>query len=466
MRQFYLKKKDNRMKYIRKTIIFIMLTPLLLTFIPKFEAAAASEGDYLKVGLKFGSSSVDTCTIASQEGFLLGTAEDRSFEEGMPLPAYTKLVATNENGNIVIRDPDGVLLSADLGSNGCIMPADYEDGGIFYFEGNPYRGGVMLLAQPNGTLTVINYISLEHYVYGVLNSELYHTSPMEALKAQAVAARSFGELNLGKHSEDGFDLCTTTDCQVYKGYSGEYPETNEAVDETRGEMIYCHGEPVTAFYYKNSGGYTQNAEDVWSYSQSYLKAVEDEYCPSYPWSASLSFDAIKEKLEAAGFQPGKIESVSISGRNGTGAVSELKIKGSGATVYLRKAEVRNVLGASTIKSNVFELTGSKAENGASAWKISNGSQTADPGKTVYVIDGSGSVRKLDGDASYGSNGTSTVRLGTSAALETVTGGTVNFSGFGYGHGVGMPQDSAVEMAKQGSTYDEILEYYYTGVEIK
>ena len=453
------------MKYIRLTIITIMFTFLILPFFGP-NAEAASEEDYVKVGLKYGSSSVDSCTISSEEGFLLGNAEDRSFEEGMPLPAYTKLVASNENGNIVLRDEEGTLLSSDLGSAGCIMPADYEDEGIIYYEKTPYRDGIMLLAKTDGTMTVSSYITLEHYVYGVLNSELGYGNPIEALKAQAVAARSYGELNLGKHSAQGFDLCCSTDCQVYKGYSDEHPQTNEAVDETRGEMIYCDGKPVMAFYFKNSGGYTQNAEDVWANKEPYLKAVEDEYSPKYPWSASLSFDTIRTKLEAAGYDPGTVQSVSISERNDNGSVSELKIAGSRSTVCLKKESIRNVLGAAVIKSSQFELTDSTVNGNSSAWKISNGDSSASPGDDICVIGGNGKVRKLDCDTVYGYNGASTVKLGGTAVSETVTGDTANFSGNGYGHGVGMPQDSAVEMAKQGFTYEEILEYYFTDIKVR
>lgn len=454
------------MKHRNRTIIIIIFTFLLLPFLTTFEAEAAGQDDYVKVGLKFGSDSVASCTIKAEDGFVLGTAEDRSFLEGMPLPAYSKLVISNENGAIVIRDENGTLLSSDLGSYGCIMPADYDDDGILYFEDTPYRDGIMFQAKSNGTLTVINYISLEHYVYGVLNCELNYTNPEEALKAQAVAARGYGELNLGKHSADGFDLCTSTHCQVYKGYSGEYPATNDAVDDTEGEMIYYDGEPITAFYFKNSGGYTQNSEDVWSGSLPYLRSVKDDYCPSYPWSTSLSFDAIQIKLEAAGFRPGDIDSISINDRNDTGAVSELKITGSDATVYLRKENIRSVLGATIIKSNMFQLADSITEEGSSAWNISNGFSTVSPDSKTYVINGSGTIKKLDCDSAYSSNGTSTVPLGAgTTSSESVTGGTVSFSGYGYGHGVGMPQDSVVEMAKQGFTYEEILEYYYTDIEI-
>jgi stage II sporulation protein D len=443
-----------------------MFTFVVLPFAFDFEAQAAGQGDYVKVGLKYGSGSVASCTIESKCGFILGTALDRAFQEGMPLPAYTKITASNESGNIVIRDENGVLLSSDLGSSGCIMPADYGDEGMLSLDGAKYRDGVTFIAKTNGTMTVINYLTLEHYVYGVLNSELGYTNPIEALKAQAVAARSFGELNIGKHAADGFDLCTTTNCQVYKGVAGEYPSIIEAVDGTRGEMIRYNGEPVTAFYFKNGGGYTQNSEDVWSGTQPYLRSVKDEYCPSYPWSTSLSFDAIRTKLEAAGFQPGNVESVSITGRNDTGAVAELKIQGSGATVYLRKDNIRAVLGATLVKSTVFELADCTTA-GSSGWKISSGISVATPDKDVYVINGSETVKKLDDENVYGYNGSATVKLGagSGSAVQTVTGGTAVFNGFGYGHGVGMPQDSAVEMAKQGFTYEEILKYYYTDIEI-
>lgn len=453
------------MKKAILTVTIIMFTFLVLPFLFGYKAEAAGRDDYVKVGLKFGANSVAACTLESSEGFILGTAAGRSFQEGMPLPAYTKLNISIENGNIVIRDENGTLLSADLGSEGCIMPANYEAEGILYLDGVPYRDGFMFPAKSNGTMTVINYTTLEHYVYGVLNSELNHTNPKEALKAQAVAARSFGERNLGKHSSDGFDFCVSTHCQMFKGYSGEYKATNEAVDETEGELLYYNGEPVAAFYFKNSGGYTQNSEDVWSDQLPYLRAVKDEYSPSYPWNTSLSFDIIRTKLESAGFKPGTIQSFSVNGRNASGSVSELKITGSDATVYLRKENIRSVLGATIIKSNMFELADSTVSSGSGKWFISNGNIPVEPGSKIYVINGDGLLNRLEDANAYISSGGSAVRLGSPIAAETVTGGTVNFNGFGYGHGVGMPQDSAVEMAKRGLSYDKILKYFYTGIEL-
>ena len=462
----YAAERVSSMKYIRTTVIIFMLTCILV--MASHTNAEAAEDNYLKIGLKYGSSAVTACTIKSDSGFILGTTANRSFNEGMPLPGYTTLIATYEKGNVVLRDESGTLLSSDLGTSGCIMPSNYATGGVLSVDNIPYRDGIMLLAKSNNTMSVINYITTEHYVYGILNSELGSSNPKEALKAQAVAARSYAELNLGKHSADGFDLCSTTHCQVYKGYSGEYESTNDAADETSGEMIYYDGKPVNAFYYKNSGGYTQNSEDVWTYSFPYLRSVKDEYCPSYPWSTSLSFDTIRSKLEAAGYSPGAIQSVSISSQNATGAVSELKITGSSATVCLTKEKIRTVLGATIIKSNLFTLSNGDTSAGGTSWKIGNGLSVVTPGSKLYVINGSGTIKQFtEADPVYGHNGMTTTKLGSSGTqVLTVTGGTANFNGFGYGHGVGMPQDSAIEMAKKGFTYDEILKYYYTGIEIK
>ncbi|HYE69792.1 MAG TPA: hypothetical protein VEA58_14340, partial [Anaerovoracaceae bacterium] len=160
--------------------------------------------------------------------------------------------------------------------------------------------------------------------------------------------------------------------------------------------------------------------------------------------------------------------IAIKGRNSTGAVCDLQIVGSNSSVTLQKEKIRNVLGSTIIKSLIFQLGDSYIEGtaGSSAWKISSGIKTESPENNIYVVSGNGTVTKTERVAIFGSNGVSTVRLdGGTTGSETVTGETATFSGYGYGHGVGMPQDSAVEMAKQGFTYDEILKYYYTDIEV-
>ena len=114
-------------------------------------------------------------------------------------------------------------------------------------NGKRYRGNLEIIVK-NNKITVINVVSLEDYLYGVLPGEMSPSWPLESLKAQAVAARSYGMATKGKHSKEGFDVCTTTDCQVYGGVDVEQKSTNRAVDETRGEVLTYDGKVITAFF--------------------------------------------------------------------------------------------------------------------------------------------------------------------------------------------------------------------------
>lgn len=460
------------MVYKKVTIISIMSILLLLSISLWGEMVVwADSNAYTKVGLKYGSSAVTICNIKSDGGFILGTASDTGFTALQPLPFNKLIIATLDQGKVVLKDESGLVLSADLGTSGCIMPANYDSGGVIYFEETPYRGGILLLPTSDNKMKVINFLSIEHYVYGVLHSEMGQASPIEALKAQAVAARSYAVANAKNHANDGFNMCSTTHCQVYKGYSAEYPSTNKAVDDTAGKVIYSQGKPVTAFYSKNSGGYTQNSEDVWSQPCDYLKAVKDIYSPDYPWTAIVSFDEIQTKLENAGQNPGKIQSVAIKAKTASGSVLEMEFIGSNQTVTLKKDAVRTTLGASLVKSLMFSMieagSWSTDNNELKNVTISNGTTTVLAGTEISVIDGSGTISKKSLADLYGSNGSNVIKMkGTGQTLEIVKQSPLTLSGKGYGHGIGMAQDGAIAMAKQGFTYEDILKFYYTGIEIK
>lgn len=469
----------------RKTRICAMLLSAVFVFtcIP-LSAAAKSSPNYIKVGLKYGSTAVAESVLKSDSGFQVINITDDGPEDTLPLPAYSKVVASVEGGSVVLRDTDGTLLVSDMGSTGAVMPLDYEDGdGVIDIDGTKYRDGVWLTVQGGSKLNVINYITMDHYLYGVIHAEMSQSFPLEALKAQAVVARSYAGKNKHAHSDYGFDVCTTTHCQVYRGYSNEYPKTTQAVDETSGDMIYSEGKVVQAYYYKNSGGHTQNSEDVWSSAEPYLRGVEDKYSPDYPWTVKMSFDDIKKKLETAGYHPGDIQSVSITKLNDAGAVAELTIKGSSNPVVLKKESVRTVLGASDMKSTMFKLANGTEESGGSVTAsgdlyASNGTQTKKTGSELYVLSSSGSQKKVTPGDVYISNGSNTSKPGSGsssggsssggsgATVSVVSESPVVFNGKGYGHGIGMPQDSAIKMAEQGFSYDEILKFYFTGVDIR
>jgi len=129
-------------------------------------------------------------------------------------------------------------------------------------DGQPYRG--VLEVRPGAGLTVVNVVNLEDYLRGVVPNEM---SPkafprIEALKAQAVAARTYALKSRGKYQAKGFDLCATPTCQVYRGKASEQPETDRAVAETRGEIVTYHGKPINALYTSTCGGHTENAANV------------------------------------------------------------------------------------------------------------------------------------------------------------------------------------------------------------
>jgi len=157
-----------------------------------------------------------------------------------------------------------------------LAPAD-EGSGLVVYGGKPYRGRIEVFANTRGTLTVVNVVGLEDYVRGVVANEL---SPggwpaIEALKAQAVAARTYAVSNAGRFRSQGFDLLPTTRSQVYGGRSTEHPLTDRAVAETRGLVATHAGRPINALYTSTCGGRTENAEDIFGGEPvPYLRARE------------------------------------------------------------------------------------------------------------------------------------------------------------------------------------------------
>ena len=471
---------------MRKTIITIMLTILLL--FPLYSFA-----DSIRVGLKYGSSAAMSYTLSSDSGFYMGVYKDGQFVPTMPVAAYTNLNAVCENGSVNLFGDDGNIVQQDF-ERYVIAAMDFDDGGVITADGKEYRGGIMFSINSTGSINMINVLEIDEYVYGVLNAEMHHDYPEEALKAQAVAARSFAVTNLNRHSQYGFDVCATTHCQVYKGYEDEYEETNAAVDDTAGLCIYSGGKVVSAYYFKNSGGYTQNINDVWGSESDYLKAVKDEYSPEYQWTATFSFDDIESKLESAGNSIGDIMRIEIVSRNESGAVDTLKFIGTGGEVSISKEKIRTLFDASVIKSTHFSFTeyntGSSdasqgtAETGAQKIAMSSVNVIGKDGarlslsakNSVSVIGDDGEIEKrtleniyaIDKSAALSAAGIlpASSDIGQSGSVEYVTKSPVTFTGLGYGHGIGMPQDSAIEMAKHGFKYDEILHYYYTDIEIK
>ncbi len=267
-----------------------------------------------------------------------------------------------------------------------------------------YRGLIEIRATPYGRLTAINELDLEEYLYGVLKMEVDPRWPAEALKAQAVAARTLARYSLGRFSREGYDVRATTEVQVYGGVAAEDTRTTAAVDATRGEIMTLVDRPIFAAFHSDSGGHTESSEHVWGGRYVYLKGVPDPYsagAPTNRWVVRFDLPAFEERLRQAGRAVSRIESIEVVETSPSGRVQSVRILSGAGALTVKATELRSLFGADLLKSTLF------------------------------------SVRIIDEE--------------------------VEFVGRGAGHGVGMSQWGARGQALLGRSYQEILRYYYSGV---
>ncbi len=501
-----------------KLLKLIILFTVISAALPSFAAVSfAQSPDFVKVGISYGSSAPSSATVSSASGLFIGSSYGDSLSKsGSALDGVTSVTLKRDSGAINVLDPDGNVLAVLTGDGTeCIASEGYfTSGEPVEYKGKAYRGGIMPYLNSQGQMNILNYISMEDYVKGVLNSEMGHNSDLEALKAQAVTARSFAAAHEANHESQGFNVCTTTHCQVYAGVSGEYDRTNQAVDETRGQMMYYNGQPVAGFYYANSGGHTENSEDVWSEALGYLRAKPDEFSPNLEWTVELSKKELNRVLSG---KIGDVKSVTIDGVNASGYVASLTINGAKSSITVTKDPIRSVFGsAATLKSRRFTIDTrggsitygfsgdqrasevpdtasilSAQEESARNYYASGNVASAVLGNSMYAVSASGTSQiDLSGMsimASGGqtitatvpsneppavdppavdpippnppSNGVCTVYLNSSSDVLII-------SGKGYGHGVGMAQQGAQQMGSRGYSYIDILKYYYTGIEVR
>lgn len=332
------------------------------------------------------------------------------------------------------------------------------------YQRKPYRGEIEVLVSPKGgKLSVVNVVNVEDYVKGVVALEMPSKWPEEALKAQAVAARTYVLASLGGYADEGFDVVDTTQSQVYGGIRAEVASTDAAVDATRGEVVTYMGKVATTFFHSSSGGHTENNETIFAGKPvAYLRGVPDyDDLPGnerYEWTYNFTAEEFASKLKAANFPVGEVERVSPAGETGaSGRPSQWCISGSDGTVTLTAMQLRSALGVPGIVKTVDLAQG--------GW--GNLTESYAEGDQFYVIGASGSQRiRLDEVTVLGAGG-DTEEMDEVSALGPVgmQAGGITVEGGGYGHGVGLSQWGANGMAQQGYTYREILAHYYQGTEI-
>ena len=337
--------------------------------------------------------------------------------------------------------------------------------------GNKYRGGFRLERIGGGSSTVVNVVELEDCVKGVICYEMSNSWPLEALKAQAVCARTYAMRNT-RHSNYHFDLCTTTDCQVYRGTGGAGENSDRAVEETAGQLARYNGSLIEAVYYSSNGGGTEDVKNVWGSSHDYLKGKLDPYeadiadrAGNYKWSKTLTAAELKSKLKAKGYACGDIATVTTK-LSESGNVIELQfidVAGKSFTIS-RGDRVRSFLGTNSIR---FSVTGAGGTQQSAGGYAVAGADNASGLDTLYALSGDGTVAALPSQ-SYIVTASGVKALepaaGTSTTATSAT--SYTFTGTGWGHNVGMSQWGAYAMAKRGYTYLDILTFYYTGITVE
>ncbi len=272
-------------------------------------------------------------------------------------------------------------------------------------NGKSYRGIVDFYPADKGLL-VVDELPLEEYLVGLINCEISSLWPVEAVKAQAVIARSYAIYQKDARRAAQYHLESSVMDQVYDGVDIEDSRAARAVEETAGEVLTFSGGVIQAFYHSNCGGHTEAALNVWGADLPYLQGVECRYClnvPSAKWEVSLPLKKIESLVKAAGYQATGLSSIKTGATNRNGRLQDLTLATAKGGLVITAVNFRKAVGYSVIKSTNFSV-------------------------------------RMRGDE-------------------------LQFAGLGNGHGVGLCQWGSKQRAGDGFSYREILTYYYPGVRI-
>jgi stage II sporulation protein D len=207
-----------------------------------------------------------------------------------------------------------------------------------------YRGALETVVNESGELNVVNALALEQYVKGVIPNESPPSWPMAELKAQAVISRSFALT--GGVEGDGYDLYSDTRSQVYKGLESEYTTSDEAAEQTAGQVLMYEGQIAETLFSACSGGKTESMKNVFGTAVPYLVGVPDPYdslCPLHEWTLKLSGPEISEKL--SGLLDGRLAKVVITKTGYSPRIIEAKLYGTGGVTTVTGSQLEEALGA-------------------------------------------------------------------------------------------------------------------------
>lgn len=408
----------------------------------------------VKIGIYYGSSAKTAITVTSEQQFQVGYMNDSVFVPCYAFPAtelaISYLGASSLNINGVQYDFPG--------SNFALLP----DSGVFAVDGRSYRGGLELASTSPVGYTVINFVDINDYIAAVVGKEMSPSWNIEALKAQAVCARSYTISTWNKHSSYGFNLCGTQDCQAYMGISGETESTIRAATETVNQVLTYNGTVASALYSSSNGGSSAHSKYVWGNDVPYLQAVEDIYedpaeTSNSPWQVTLTNSQIEEKLSAKGIDIGDVYDIKVTGADEFGRTYKVTIYGTNGTYDLKNDSTRTFFG---LRSQKYTIT-SHAVKPLKLYAKSSGAVSEISQYRVMASSGKGTASSTDVYI-MGKSGTHH----STGESSGVAPGTYVLDGKGWGHGLGMSQWGAKAMADRGFGYADILNFYYKGTKLE
>lgn len=456
------------------TVIFLLIATAAGAVLQNKTALAVNKPVNISVGLTT-SESVCDFKVTSGEYQLFAGSADTPLTVPQPQALWRAAFLTDSKTmELYSMSADGSW--ADLGSFPSIslVPLTGQGETVFSYNGKTYRGSMKVtLNRTSSALTVINELPLEQYLYGVVPREMSNQWPIEALKAQAVAARTYVVKNQSKHMADGFSVCDETNCQVYGGYSCEGTTARQAVDATAGQILLDNeGSLIYALYHSNSGGYTEDNANINGYKFHYLIAKPDPYSMGNglsDWtfvtsavasSGTSMYDKLLTKypemgpisrVASASYPSGRVYQMTIVDGNG----KEFKMSGSEFGKMFNPG-FNTTVNKQSFMSSKFEVSSDARIN------ILNGY-----GQSFQFEGGLGNmvVRNTSTYLPFGAGEYYQVKSASSVKTYPKLPHAFTFTGHGWGHGVGMSQWGAYGMAVQGKPWQEILQFYYDGVVI-
>jgi stage II sporulation protein D len=344
-------------------------------------------------------------TVASEGGIAIRLAG------GTERTSTGPLVLQASGGAVEVKDRGLRAGSLTLHAEGGELTLTAVGGGKNGGAHPPPEGPVVVVGRVTvtargGALAVVNEVDLEEYVKGVVPAEMNSAWHIEALKVQAIVARTYALYQRKSAAGRDYDVAASTQDQVYRGRRKRDERVELAVEATRGLVLTYGGEPIFSAFSSTAAGPTEDAVNVWSKEFPYLKGVDcpfDMSSPYYQWRAELRTADVETALRGQGFAVGTIAALTPMDYSRAGRVVRLRILHSGGELVLRGEELRKAVGYTVLPSTQFDAR--------------------------------------------------------------IAGQSVVFAGRGAGHAVGLCQWGAKEMAALGYGYETILGYFFPGTEL-